>query len=82
MAWKKTMAVFHTSGVPPSSGVSSLATRGWTRNSRVEPTKLATVNSTTRPRPEDTDGDGAGVVSGSLRVITATALSSAGTDPP
>ena len=42
------MQVFHTAGVPPSSGRIILPTIGWTRNSSVAPT-----NSVTRVERED-----------------------------
>ena len=38
-AWKKTMHVFHTAGVPPSSGRIICAIIGWTTNSSEALTK-------------------------------------------
>ena len=52
------MQVFHTAGVPPSSGSTMRPNIGCTRNSRNALVKMAAVNtaSTARPRPVDTPG--------------------------
>src|SRR2546423_765885 len=60
MAWKKTMQVFHTSGVPPSNGRIILPIIGWTRNS-----KGALGNSVSgQARSMTRGGNGAGTAAG------------------
>lgn len=47
-AWKKTMQVFHTAGVPPSTGNSIFAIMGSTEKSKAALTKIVTAKSSVR----------------------------------
>ena len=44
MAWKNTIAVFQTSGAPPSSGSTILVNSGWIQNSSAAPANTVAVN--------------------------------------
>src|SRR5437764_9970964 len=59
------MQVFHTPGVPPTSGSNSFPTSGWTRNSRAAPTNRVAAyragsNATSAGRAGPPKGGGEG----------------------
>src|SRR5258708_25188762 len=59
-AWKKTRQVFHTAGVPPASGRSTLPAIGCTAKSIAADTNSATANRTACKRaPEEWHADDA-----------------------